>query len=208
VNKIYDISLPLSAHTKVFPGDAPMRFYYEKNIKSGDELNLSEFSATSHLGTHIDAPFHYIENGQKIGELDLQIFIGICQLIKLNHDISTPVMPSELIDYNTLPPRVLFCTNNENKYDQWTDNFRALSVELIDYLYDKGIKLIGVDTPSVDAVSDNNALVHKRIFKYGMAIIENLHLNNIASGRYELIALPLKFTDLEASPCRAILREI
>ena len=158
------------------------------------------------MGTHVDAPLHFIDNEKPIGLLDLNIFIGACQVIKVNSSTSTPVLVEELSQYKELPPRVLICTTNENKYNEWTDNYRPLSIELIDFLYKKKVKLIGIDSPSVDSFYSKNAAVHKQIFSYGITILESLYLNHVPEGEYELIALPLKFMNLEASPVRAILR--
>ncbi|MDR1054884.1 MAG: cyclase family protein [Prevotellaceae bacterium] len=208
LKKIYDISLPLTVNTKVFPGDMPLQYNFVQHIEAGDKLNLSEFLATTHIGTHVDAPLHYLEQGKAIGELDLDIFIGTCQLVKVDTTIKTSILPGEITRYGNLPERVLFCTTSENKYDEWTDSYRIPSIELIDYLNRMGVKLIGIDTPSVDMVNASDALIHKYIFKCEMLIIENLYLNEVPEGRYELIALPLKFMELEASPVRVILRSL
>jgi arylformamidase len=195
-------------NTKVFPGDMPLQYNFVQHIEAGDKLNLSEFLATTHIGTHVDAPLHYLEQGKAIGELDLDIFIGTCQLVKVDTTIKTSILPGEITRYGNLPERVLFCTTSENKYDEWTDSYRIPSIELIDYLNRMGVKLIGIDTPSVDMVNASDALIHKYIFKCEMLIIENLYLNEVPEGRYELIALPLKFMELEASPVRVILRSL
>lgn len=205
---IYDISLPLNTRTKVFPGDTPLQYRFIQNIQQGNDLNLSDFSTTTHIGTHADSPLHYINEAQPIGEMDLNLFIGKCLVIKVNSNIQHPIDPTEISQYNPLPQRVLFCTTNHNNYTEWTPNYRALSVELVDYLYKNGVKLIGVDTPSVDAFESTNSAIHKQIFAHHMVILENLYLNHIPEGEYELIALPLKFTELEASPIRAILRTL
>lgn len=206
--KIYDISLPLNIRTKVFPGDTPLQYNFLHHVETGDSVTLSDFTCTTHIGTHADSPFHYLEGEQTIGELDLDLFIGTCHVVRVNPMVTTPIMPDELPEINVFPQRILFCTTTENKYNEWTNNYRTPSIQLIDFLHKKGVKLMGIDTPSVDAVNTNDAPIHKRIFNTGMVILENLYLNEVPEGEYELIALPLKFTELEASPVRAILRTL
>jgi arylformamidase len=107
-----------------------------------------------------------------------------------------------------LPPRVLFRTYRQAPVKEWDSDFRAVAPETIDFLAKHGVRLIGVDTPSLDPETSKTMDAHLRVLKHGMAILEGIVLDDVAEGGYELIALPLKFDTLDASPVRAVLRAL
>lgn len=202
---IHDISPPITESLKVWPGDTPPSREVLCDMKAGASLTLSTLRGTVHLGAHADGPNHYGVDAPSIDERDLDLYVGPCHVIRAN------VEPSTRIDVSALPgeiraPRVLFCTGTYPDPTEFNENFAALSPGLVDYLHDGGVRLVGIDTPSVDLFSSKDLPAHKRFLANDMAILEGLVLDAVPEGLYELIALPLRLVGFDASPVRAILR--
>lgn len=204
--KYIDISPLISSEIAVFPGDTPYENRYLFSFKDGANFSLSKLNSTVHLGAHADAPFHYNSEGQTIDEIDLDYYLGSCQVIELNIERARRIVPEDLVGTVIQDKRILFKTKSFNPY-VWSSDFNALSVELITMLAAKGVVLIGIDTPSVDLADDKNLICHQTIYKHKIAILEGLVLSHVKAGLYNLIALPLKLKGAEASPVRAILTE-
>jgi arylformamidase len=205
-SKYFDISPLISSDLAVFSGDTPYENPYLVSFKDGSHFSLSRINTTVHLGAHADAPFHYHPEGKTVDELDLNYYLGSCQVIDVNIKKASRITIENLANIKILHRRILFKTNSFNPY-KWTDDFNALSVEVISFLANQGVILVGIDTPSVDLSDDKKLLCHQAIYKHKMAILEGLELNHINAGSYNLIALPLKLKGAEASPVRAILTE-
>lgn len=204
--KIYDITPAVSPKLAVFPGDTPYENSYLMSFKQGHHLSLSKIQSTVHLGAHADAPSHYHADGVNIEVRDLNLYLGKAQVITVKerrgHRISVADVTAAI-----QAPRVLFKTNSFPDPNHWNDDFMALSVDLIRFLARSGVKLVGIDTPSVDLSDDKILEVHKEIFNADLAILEGIVLDQVSDGLYDLIALPLKLHGAEASPLRAILME-
>jgi arylformamidase len=204
---IYDISPPISSRLAVWPGDTPPAREVLCDMKRGDNLTLSTLHATVHLGAHADAPSHYARDGQAIHERDLHYFLGPCQVLRVPVTRGGSVTP-ELLTVPITAQRVLFATGTFPNPEQFNEDFAALSVELIDALPARSVILVGTDTPSVDLFSSKELPVHRAIARHDMAILEGLSLGAVPEGQYELIALPLRLVDFDASPVRAVLRTL
>lgn len=204
---IYDISPTLSNFTRVWPGEPNLQREVLADIDKGDTVTVSILHSTVHIGAHADAPSHIIANEDTIGEVDLDYYIGQCQVIQINCQ-PNDVITLKQITQPILAERILLKTLSFYDRDYWAEDFAALSPELVDYLQEKGVKLIGVDTPSVDPFHSKTLDAHRRFVANKMAILEGLYLSDIKEGLYELIALPLKLIGFDASPVRAILRTI
>ena len=202
--KIFDISPEISADIAVFPGDTPFSRTELMSTNNGEHLTLSSINTTVHLGAHTDAPNHYHKDGSDIASRDLEFFLGDCQVIEVNLSRNSRIKPEDLSAEITAP-RVLFKTNSFPDPNKWNNDFNALSSELVEFLAQKNVKLIGIDTPSVDLSDDKELESHLAIYKNDMAILEGIVLNEIQPGNYKLIATPLKIKDADASPVRAIL---
>jgi len=206
---IIDISPLISEEMAVFPGDTP--FNREKTLafEKGDHLALSSMTTTLHLGAHTDAPNHYHPDGVGISERDLHPYLGPCQVIEVHkEEPMARIKPEDLVDVRIHTPRILFKTQSFPDPNRWVDDFTALSPELIHFLSDKGITLVGIDTPSVDPSPAKVLSSHLAIYECDMAILEGIVLSHVAQGEYQLIALPLKLKGADASPVRAILVEM
>jgi arylformamidase len=202
---IYDITPLISERLQVWPGDTPPSRQVLYDMKRGDNLTLSTLQATVHLGAHADAPSHYDANAPAMHERGLDYYLGPCHVIRVRAKRATSIGP-DLIKTRIAAPRVLLATGTYPDPEQFNNDFAALTPQLVESLHEQGVKLIGVDTPSVDLFDSKDLPVHKTFLKYDMAILEGLDLRRVPEGAYELIALPLRLEGFDASPVRAILR--
>ncbi len=172
-------------------------------------VTVSRLTMSTHTATHADAPSHYDANGCAIADVPLSPYLGHCRVIDVSQCqgslITIANVESKLV--NT-PPRILLRTYFAAPQNLWDNSFRAIDPALIAHLATLMVKLIGVDTPSLDAQESKTMAAHRVVAANNMAILEGLVLDNVPEGDYELIALPLKFANLDASPVRAILRAL
>jgi arylformamidase len=202
---IHDISPPISTGLAVWPGDAPLSREVLLDIARGDPVTLSAIRATVHLGAHADAPCHVAAGAASIGELGLETYIGPCQVVRVTvgrGELITPAYIKVAIE----APRVLLVTGTYPDPRRFHEDFAAPSPELIEHLAARGVKLIGVDTPSVDLFGAEDLPAHRKCIERGIAILEGLVLDGVEEGIHELIALPLKLMGFDGSPVRAVLR--
>ncbi len=161
-----------------------------------------------HVGTHADAPLHYDASGAAIGAVDLAPFLGPCRVI---HAIGCgPLIEWAHLAHalDQLPPRVLVRTCERASVDVWDPHLVAFAPATIERLAERGVMLIGIDTASIDPADSLTLDSHQVIRRLDIRVLENLVLDEVPEGDYELIALPLKLTTAEASPVRAVLREL
>ena len=207
--RLWDISAPVHAGSPVFPGDTPYSQQWCATIGPGCPVNVSAITLSPHVGTHADAPLHYAPEGQTIGQVDLTPFLGPCRVI---HAIGRgPLVTWEHIAHavnDTLPPRVLVRTYPAMPVDRWDPQLAAYAPATVERLAAMGVKLIGIDTASIDPAASKTLDSHQVIRRRGLRVLENLVLDDVPEGDYELIALPLKLVSADASPVRAVLREL
>jgi arylformamidase len=204
-SRIYDITPAITPDLAVWPGDTAVSREVLCEMKRGDNITLSTLRATVHLGAHADAPSHYGADAPTMEQRPLDLYLGPCQVIHLSVKPGTRIGPSK-VEQPIRAPRVLLATGTYPESTRFTPDFASLSVELIDDLHQKGVRLIGIDTPSVDLFESKDLPAHNRILTHDMAILEGLVLRHVPDGVYELIALPLKLVGFDGSPVRAILR--
>lgn len=207
--ELIDISIPISSKTACFPGDTP---FSKEAVALGNDgcFNLTKFTMSPHVGTHADAPVHVegdLNSGKgTAGLMSLNAFIGpvtVIDIAPFDGEITVDLVRAKL-DGKDLE-RVLFKTTNALRYEVFEDSYSYLSVELVKYLSSCGTNLVGLDTPSVDHVTSKTLSTHHQLINSSMSWLENLDLTKIVEGNYFLIAPPLKFMELEASPVRAVL---
>lgn len=206
--RLWDISPPVHAGAPVFPGDTPYRQRWAASIGPGCPVNVSEITLSPHVGAHADAPLHYDPAGAPVGELDLSPFLGRCRVI---HAIARgPLIEWEHLAHAVtgLPPRVLVRTYERAPVDRWDGALAAYAPATIERLATLGVKLIGIDTASIDPADSKSLASHQVIRRLGLRVLENLVLDAVPEGDYELIALPLKLVSADASPVRAVLRAL
>lgn len=204
---LYDITPAIDERLQVWPGDTPPRREVLCDLRRGDTITLSTLHATVHLGAHADAPSHYGADAPSIEQRDLSLYLGPCEVIRLDVPSGGVIGPNHLPSPPTTP-RVLFATGTYPDPTQFREDFAALTPELIARLHEQGVRLVGVDTPSVDRFDSKELPVHHACLRLDMAILEGLVLRDVPAGRYELIALPLKLAGFDASPVRAVLRSL
>lgn len=202
--EIFDITPMISEQLSVWPGDQSFERRELLSFEKEDNLVLSSILSTVHLGAHTDAPNHYHPEGKGIESRPLNFYLGECQVIETKTKRGDRVQVEDLID-PVESKRVLFKTRSFPNPSKWNEDFCALSTDLVDHLNDKGVRLIGLDTPSVDLQNDKDLECHNRIYNYDMAILEGVVLGSVPAGKYQIIALPLPIKDCDASPVRAIL---
>ena len=200
----YDISPVIHEGIAVFPGDTTFSRNVLMSFDGGSHLDLSTITTTVHLGAHADAPSHYHKDGQSMEQRDLMLYMGPCQVITVRPEKKQRIH-KEHVSVDIRAPRVLFKTDSFPDPDQWTDDFNSLGPELIDWLSGLGVRLVGIDTPSVDPSDSKDLLSHQALYRNDMAVLEGIVLSKVPDGIYNLIALPLNIKDADASPVRAIL---
>jgi arylformamidase len=206
--KLWDISPPVHAATPVFPGDAPFVQDWSATIGPGCLVNLSTLHLSPHTGAHADAPLHYDPEGAAIGALDLTPFLGPCRVIAAENCgrlIRWEHLAHAVVD---MPPRVLVRTYASPRGERWDPDLAGFAPATVERLADLGVLLIGIDTASIDPADSATLDSHQVIRRRGLRVLENLTLTDVPAGDYELIALPLRLTTAEASPVRAVLREL
>lgn len=191
----------------VFPGDTPFQEDFLMSTDKGQHLTLSKITTTVHLGAHTDAPNHYAPKSDGIEKRSLDYYLGSAQVIEVQIPRGKRIQVQDLKNKKIEAPRVLFKTLSFPNPNKWTDDFNSLSAELVQYLADQKVVLVGIDTPSIDPSDDKILESHTSVHKNNMAILEGIVLDEVSEGTYELIALPLKIAGADASPVRAILRK-
>jgi arylformamidase len=203
--KIYDITPVISSRMAVFPGDVPYSREVTLDFSSGNNLLLSSMRTTMHLGAHADASNHYNEQGEGIDKRDLSYYLGPVQVVRVTTKRGDRIKLEDLGDEQVNAQRILFCTGSYPDPDSWNSDFTSLSPDLVDFLASHGVILVGIDTPSIDPSEDKALLSHARVAHHKMAILEGVVLETVPQGIYDLIALPLKIENADASPVRAVL---
>jgi len=202
---IYDITPAVTPALAVWPGDTPPDREVLLDIARGDNLTLSTLRATVHLGAHADAPSHYGLGAPTIDERPLDLYLGECQVIHVDAARGTRLQAVPLAE-RVEAERVLFATGSYPDPYRFNEDFAALSPELVDELHRRGVRLVGIDTPSVDLFDSKTLPAHHACLRHDVAILEGVVLADVPEGTYELIALPLRLVGFDASPVRAILR--
>jgi arylformamidase len=208
MKRIWDISPPVAAGAPVFPGDTPYQQHWAATIGPGCPVNVSTLTLSPHVGAHADAPLHYDAAGAAIGAVPLEPYLGPCRVI---HAIGKGALVTwaHLAHAATgLPPRVLVRTYERMPVDRWDAALAAYAPDTVEQLAQRGVQLIGIDTASIDPADSKTLDSHQAIRRHGLRVLENLVLDEVPEGDYELIALPLKLTTADASPVRAVLREL
>ncbi|MBS3925325.1 MAG: cyclase family protein [Nitrosarchaeum sp.] len=210
--KPLDLTLTISASIPTFPDSPKPQFILWSTLKD-DEYNLELLFLSSHTGTHLDAPYHFVKNGIKIHQIPLDRLVGNGILIKIKKGKNQSITKNDLIlferKHGDIPKNssIFF-------YTEWQKNLNSnyyfinnpgLSESAATYLVSKKINLVGIDSPSIDLGQDKNFKVHKILAKNNILIVENLsHLNKISSKQFDFVILPLKLKDATGSPVRAI----
>lgn len=211
MSEIVDISVPVLPGMPVWPGDSDVRLVPVKRMATGDKNNSSRLDCNVHTGTHVDAPWHFLDDGSTSEQLPLDAMMGEAFVAYLPE---VDAITAETLFQLTLPAgttRLLLRTRNSELWETGVTEFRkdfvALTSDAAQWLVDRGIRLIGVDYLSVHRYGDN-APTHQILLRAGIVIVEGLNLAVVAPGKYELICLPLRLDGADGAPARAVLRRL
>ncbi|MBK8189495.1 MAG: cyclase family protein [Vampirovibrionales bacterium] len=207
---LLDISAPIDGRLVVWPGDPPIEAYRALDIARGDPATVSRLSLGSHTGTHVDAPCHFLPDGQTLDEMPLSIFVGPARVFEIADPCAITVEELEAFDWAGVS-RALFKTKNSARpwfHEPFHENFVYVSLAAADFLIARGVRLIGVDYLSVEAFDSVGAPCHKRLLGAGVALLEGLYLAQATAGDYDLTCLPLALVGADGAPARAILRPL
>ncbi|HOJ59609.1 MAG TPA: cyclase family protein [bacterium] len=204
---LYDLTLPMRPDQPPWPGDPPFSKTPLSSTRQGQSANVSWLSLSSHFGTHLDAPFHFVDDGLRLDQIPPEVFVGPVRV----HAVDTP----DLIRLEHLPPlegveRIVFKTRNTRFIADtvFHSDYVSLSLDAARALAAAGVKLVGIDYFSVEAYKNPGHPVHHALCGRGVVIVEGLDLRRIEPGDYEIIALPLLIEDGDGSPCRVLLRDL
>lgn len=200
--KIIDISVPLTSGLEPWPGDTPFGFDLAARIADGASVNVGALSSSVHNGTHVDAPFHVTDEGMTSGDLPLEAFIGPAVVVEA--EAALELSGTSLEAAVGRGSRVLLRWGR-NDHDRFPESVHAIPPAWIDELAALDVPLVGTDQPSVDPVDSKTLDAHHACVRNGVQILENLVLANVSPGRYELVAIPLRLMEGDASPVRAVL---
>ncbi len=213
-NRIIDISRPVNSQTACFPGDVPFSRTLTLTYESSQIVNLTSLTMSPHVGTHADAPSHIkgdlTDGKDTAGTMMLEPFVGLCRVFDLapfKGEVKVDMIDQQWNSIGPLPSRVLIRTQQSVDFTVFETEGAYFSPQLVHELARRGVRTLGIDTASVDSTDSKALDAHHALDDAHMYWLENLDLSLVKAGDYFLVALPLKFTELEASPVRAILLE-
>lgn len=201
-----DITMPLHKNMPVWPGDTPFDYRLAAKLEP-DGANVGEVMMSLHTGTHVDAPYHYDDFGKSIDALPLDLFVGAVLLVEMTNAEQIQREHVEVLPLQGIE-RIFFKTKKEHDLYHFDASYTTVHPEAVAFLAAQGIKVLGTDAPSVDAVEDAALQAHCACNEEGVYIIENLYLKDVEAGLYEFIGLPLAIQGGDASPIRAIIRKV
>ncbi len=207
---LYDVSLTISEELPTWPGDPPIEIKKISQIENGDLVNVTHLSAPVHMGTHVDAPDHFLGNGKTVDDIPLEYLVGPARVVEVSSQNLISLKDLEDLHIPESTRRLLFKTANSKL---WQDNnqifqkdFVALGSAAAARLVELGIQVVGVDYLSV-AAFDEPVPTHKILLEAGVLIIEGLDLSRVAAGEYQLYCLPLKIAGSDGAPARVLLEK-
>ena len=206
---IHDITRPVNARTAVWPGDQPFRLRHTMRLGAGAAVNLTAMNATLHLGTHMDAWYHCAADGASAADMPLVACIGPARLVTVGRDAGplelSDLKPGSLAGIERL---LLRSAVSDQEAHVWPEAWPWPDPALIEALAASGVRLLGLDSPSVDAGDSHDLPGHHALRRHNIVTLESLWLRDVPDGDYELVALPLRLEGACASPVRAILRPV
>ena len=203
---LVDISVLVQPGTPEWPGDVPFSCGWTSRIADGAAINLSSIAGSPHVGTHADAPLHVHDGWPASDALPLEAFMGDALVLDVSDEPDGPLALDADDARLAGVVRLLLRTGRSIASGRFPVAWPCLAIETAGQLAARGLRLLGVDAPSVDTRESKELLVHRALFGGGAFVLENLDLRTITPGRYELLALPQRLGGLDAAPVRAVLR--
>lgn len=207
MKKWIDISQPLHNDHAEWPGDTPFSYEVAFTKEATGSVNIGKLTTSTHMGTHIDAPFHFLNEGKTVEALPIDLYIGRARVIELTNVTRVGRETLEDIDFGGAT-RLLLKTEKRDDFTVFPKTFVTIAADLAPLLKERGVRLLGVDAPSVDPETSKTLEAHHALHAHDVMILENIVLDDVTPGDYELIALPLKIVGADGSPVRAVIRPI
>jgi arylformamidase len=205
--RLYDITRTLSPSIAVWPGDTPFSTTVTSDMAEGAAANVTTLTLSSHCGTHVDAPYHFVNDDLSMEQVPLDIHLGPATVVTVRRQAGPLTMDDfPGLDWDRVERLLVHSVASDHPIDQFLAEYVYPSPELADFMGGKGIILFGSDAPSMDIVDSGTMPNHHALQRNGIYILENLALAGVPDGEYKLIALPLKIKGGDGSPVRAILR--
>ncbi len=210
-----DVTRELTVGHPNWPGDTPLALEPTARIADGASVNVMALHTSTHTGTHLDAPYHYDDEGGRLASVPIADLMGPCLVLAMADDAGAdaPVEVAEFASalaraaHGEVPPRVLIKTGLSDAWTAFPETFRPLSPALVAEASRLGVRLLGTDAPSVDALRSSDLPSHAACAAHGVWIVEGLALAEVPEGRFDMLCLPLRLRDADASPVRALLRQ-
>ena len=208
---IHDITVPVSPELPVYPGDGPIELEQIMSLSKGDIANVTRLACSTHVGTHVDPPSHFIPGAMPLDELPLEVLIGQARVVDVGDvaAIDAEVLRRCNLDGAT---RVLFKTRNSEFWpptegdNVFHEDFVYIEPDAAQLLVDRGVQLVGIDYLSVEKFNFDEPKTHLILLGAGVIVVEGLALRDVPPGDYELLCLPLKIKDGDGAPARVVLR--
>lgn len=202
-----DISQRLNHQVPVWPGDTPFSYRVSWSKEESGSVNVGEVTMSTHTGTHVDAPFHFDNDGKRIIDLDINLYIGPALVVHVPNVTTIGLKELSGVNLNGVT-RLILRTDAWTDRRKFPDSIPPIEPDLAEYLSELGVRLLGLDLPSVDELDSKELPAHHALNRYGIHILEGLVLDDISPGDYELAALPLSLVEADGSPVRAVIRKV
>jgi len=206
--KIIDVTRPIFSNMTVWPGDDNVLIERVSSISDGSTANVSRIAAGVHAGTHVDAPLHFIPGGKSVDQLDVSLFTGSVTVIDTG-DVKC-ITCKMLSDVNICGSKAVFFKthySNVSLNEPFDTGYTGLDADAAGYLVNLGIKVVGIDTLSVEKYNSNDHIVHKTLLGNEILIVEGLCLKDVLPGKYEYICMPMLITGSDGAPARVMLKK-
>lgn len=207
MGKIIDISVPIFTGMQFYPGDPGAEIVPARQIAEGAVANISMLKLGSHVGTHVDAPHHFLESGDPVDKISLDVLVGPARVLDMTGVKSSIERDQfESADLEGVS-RILLKTSNSDLWlsTDFSKNYVSLSSSAADYLVELGVALVGIDYLSIEQFRSQDFHVHHALLGAGVVVLEGIDLSGIEAGDYDLVCLPLKVRGGDGAPARAIL---
>jgi arylformamidase len=206
----FDVTLPLTPDLPVWPGEDDVSVEPLSRITQGDSTNVTSLKFTSHVGTHVDASWHFIDDGEKLNDLPIDRWIGPCLVVSIPDDAKRiEVAHLEAAEIPEGTERLIFRTSNSAHWIpgklSFEEDYVAVAPEAAKWIVDHGIRLVGIDYLSIELFDDSANETHRTLLGNGVLVIEGLNLAGIDPGPYQLICLPLRLAAGDGAPARVVL---
>jgi arylformamidase len=205
---IYDVTVPITNSLPVWPGDPPVQLVAKSHLSRDKThtVRLTTIGMGSHTGTHIDAPFHMMDDGKRLDEFPIDTLVGKVRVFEISSARSLGRAELAQLDWREVE-RVLFKTENSKHWQdgEFYENYVYLEPDGAEIIVDHGIKLVGIDYLSIDKFRSESHPSHFVLLSKNIPILEGLNLSAVPAGDYTLVALPLNLQDADGAPTRVIL---